>query len=306
MANIDIYKKKLKVNSINDLLDEFCKTLIDTNISYDYFVEWDKIKKNVEKYNPEICLLNSLIGSKDVQSDLTALLARYPEITVVFPLIIAVRELKNDSIKVIEDGSIQAYTFKRQDKLNSSEINRVVNFCRRSGILSLFSDFRIKDLRDYLLGVEVGMDTHARKNRSGQAMELALKPSLDDLKIRIPSIEVIAQKKFNYIKEKYGIAIPEALRDRKFDFIIKKQNSFVNIEVNYYSGTGSKPQEIVDSYINRQNELKNAGWNFVWVTDGIGWPSQLNQIKIAFQHIDYLLNLNFTNRGMLYDIIESI
>jgi type II restriction enzyme len=306
MANLDIYNRILKINEVGELLGEFCRTLVDTNTSYDYFVEWDKIKRNVSRINAEICLLNSLIGSKDVEGELSSLLARYPETIVVFPLIIAVRKLTNSCIKVIEEGSVQSYEFKRKTKFSPSEISRIVNFSKKSGILALFSDFRIKDLRDYLLGVEVGMDTHARKNRSGKAMELALKPFLDNLKSRIPGIEVISQKNFEYISDKYGVPIPEALTDRKFDFVIKKKDSFVNIEVNYYSGSGSKPQEIVDSYINRQNELKNAGWGFIWVTDGIGWPSQLNQIRVAFQHIDFLLNLNFASRGMLYEIVANI
>ncbi|WP_049774928.1 DpnII family type II restriction endonuclease [Thermoanaerobacterium thermosaccharolyticum] len=97
------------------------------------------------------------------------------------------------------------------------------------------------------------------------------------------------------------------VKNRKADFIIiKNGNKVVNIEVNFYSGTGSKPQEIVDSYIERQNELKENGFEFIWITDGIGWKGQKNQLHKGFERVNYLLNLYFVRKGLLEEILWRI
>ena len=128
---------------------------------------------------------------------------------------------------------------------------------------------------DYLLGVEVGLDTNARKNRSGLFLETLVDETLRELSSRHPNLVVINQKTFGYVEEKYDIIIPPTLRDRKFDFAIINQGKATTIEVNFYSGTGSKPSEIVSSYINRGEVLAAAGWKFVWLTDGMGWKKDV-------------------------------
>lgn len=304
MADIKLYERVLKTEDIDEIANEFNKTLIDTNVTCSYFVDWGKVKRNVSNLNVEINILNSLIGSKNMEKDLIELLKKYPEVVPVFPLIIAVRD---NELKILEDADIKKYSFKKRESLTEPEIKSIVHFCINSGIIELFTDIKIKDLRDYLLGVEVGMDTNARKNRSGQSMELVVMPIVDSLKDKYKSLEIIFQKTFKYIQENYrDTEIPESLKNRKFDFVLKKDNDFINIEVNYYSGGGSKPQEIVNSYIDRQNELKKSNWHFIWITDGLGWRAGFNQIKVGFNKINYLLNLNFVKRGMLEEIIRSV
>lgn len=305
MANLKVYKEALGLNSIDEILQSFRNSLLDTNKRFSYFVDWPKIRKNVDKLNVEINILNSLIGSKDIKAKLSSLLLKYPEVLPVFPIIIAVRE---QEIKLIDDSDnlSKSFHFKRQKQLSKGDIKKIIHFCHRSGILDLFTDVKIKNLKDYLLGVEVGMDTNARKNRSGMAMELAVKPTIETLKIDFPEIDIEFQKTFRFIGKKYNISIPQKLTNRKSDFIIRKDSTFINIEVNYFDGQGSKPQEIVDSYINKQKELFDAGWKFVWITDGRGWKDGMNQITKGFMEIDYLLNLHFLGRGLLQSVISIL
>lgn len=303
MAKIELYKKLLKVKNEDELVDEFTQTLVDTNMTYEYFVNWNKIKRNVDRLNIEINILNSLIGSKNIKNDLSALLVKYPEVIPVFPLIIAVRDKE---LKIIEEAGTKQYSFKKKTELSDTEIKNMVHFCAKSGILDIFTEFKIKDLKDYLLGLEVGMDTNARKNRSGTSMELAVLPIINTLKSKHNDLESISQQSFGSLQNNYNITVSETLLNRKFDFVLKKKNKFINIEVNYYSGGGSKPQEIVNAYINRQNELKNTKLGFIWITDGLGWRTGFNQIKVGFNKIDYVLNLNFVKRGLLEAIINAI
>jgi type II restriction enzyme len=306
--DIDIYKKYLKSNNQDDIVDEFINTLIDTNRGYKFFVDWNKIKSNVEKYKIELNILNSLIGSKNFEKDLYNLISKYPEVVPVIPVLIAVRELK---FKVMNDFSISdlsviEYDFRKLER-NEEEIKKLVDFCVKTGIKYMFENIATKSLIDYLSGIEVGMDTNARKNRSGNAMELALIPFLNKIeKDNKGKYQILFQKKFKYLTKKFGIKVLNNIKDRKADFIIlKNSQKVINIEVNFYSGVGSKPQEIVDSYITRQSDLVKNGFKFIWITDGYGcWAGQRNQIQKGFKEIDYILNTNFVRMGILTDILN--
>ncbi len=302
MKSLSLYKKYYSVNTLHDVVKTFQDTLLESNKTFSYFVDWQKIKENVERYNYEINLLNYLVGQKDTGQKLKEILNKNPEVLPVIPLIIAVRD--ND-ISVITDANKPLETLKKYDfkkrALTDRDIEDITLFCEKAGILSLFSSFRIKDLRDYLLGVETGLDTNARKNRSGTAMETLIEPSLNQIK----GIIVFKQKTFGYLADSENVKISEGLKDRKFDFVVKAKNRFFNIEVNFYSGGGSKPQEIVDSYINRNHELCQEGWGFVWITDGLGWKVCTNQMTKAFKDMDYVLNVDFVKKGILRDILLS-
>ena len=118
--------------------------------------------------------------------------------------------------------------------------------------------------------------------------------------------KVLFQKKFGYL-DNYRIKVSDEIKNRKADVIIIKENKkIINIEINFYEGSGSKPQEIVDSYINRQKDLKNNGFYFIWITEGKGWAKQQNQLRKAFNEIDFILNLSFVSKGYLTKIIKSI
>lgn len=301
LNDLSLYKKHLKINTLDELIKEFQGTLLESNMTFSYFCDWDKIKKNVEKNKYEINILNYLVGVKDVKAKLQEILKKNPETLKIIPLIIAVRDL---DIAVIKDSerpieTLSKYNFDKK-ALTDADIKDIVSFCEDSGIVALFSDFRIKDLRDYLLGVETGLDTNARKNRSGTAMESLISPILKKIK----GITVYSQQSFESICGKNGIPKCDGIENRKFDFVVKAPTKCYNIEVNYFSGQGSKPQEIVDSYINRNNELKRAGWGFIWITDGVGWKSGINQLTKAFKEMDYVLNVVLAKKGLLQDILK--
>ena len=225
----------------------------------------------------------------------------------MIPILIAVRE---SSLKVIRDFSdvnmdITEYNFAERN-LSELEVKALIEFFDKTGLRNFFENISTKSIRDYVTGVEVGMDTHARKNRSGDAMELVIKPFIESINLKHGNKYIILfQKKFHYLEKKFGIKASASIRNRKADFILinTDKGRVINIEVNFYSGTGSKPQEIVDSYINRQEELKENGFEFIWITDGYGWKGQKNQIEKGFRKVNYLLNLHFVRKGLLEDIL---
>jgi len=305
----ELYFEFLNVENEESVIEKFHDTLVDTNRSYDFFVDWDKVRKHVEEHKIEFNILNSLIGSKQFDNDLRKILLNYPRVLPVIPILLAIRDLNFKVIGNFTDKNLDIMTYDFNTRtLTSEEIDNIIEFFDETGLKKFFLEMGTKSVQDYVIGVEVGMDTHARKNRSGDAMELLLKPIIEDIATKKKGFErVLFQKKFKYLETNYGIEVNTSIKNRKADFILIKDNKkVINIEVNFYSGTGSKPQEIVDSYIERQNELKNNGFEFIWITDGNGWRGQKNQIHKGFEKIDYLLNIYFVRIGLLEEILCEI
>ena len=305
MVKVDPYRAKIpKIRDESVAFDMFIETLLSTNRTPYFFVDWSKVKEHVEKNKLGISLLNSLIHSKDRYSDIKSLLMKYSkEILPVFPLIIAVRDQKMDLIEKFEIGylKIEKYEFTSR-QLSDNEIDKYADFCKDAGILSLFGE--IKDLRDYLLGVEVGMDTNARKNRGGKIMENFVESYLILLS-KSKHIEFIPQATSSAIFRKWGMKVKLDRTDRRFDFAVFDGDSkkLYLIEVNFYSGGGSKLKATAGEYAELHNFLKKQGIDFIWITDGNGWLTAKNPLKETFFNNDYILNINFLNKGILEEII---
>jgi len=306
VAKLDLYKKYYQLENINELINIFQKTLIATNRTPDFFVDWEKVKQNLENIKIELALWNSIINSNNIENDFKNIIINYPEVIKTIPILHAIRERE---FPVIIDfynveKSVKQLDFNktRHSRLTDDEIKDYLEFVKKSGILIIFN--HIKNFYDYVFGVEVGLDSNARKNRSGKAMEQLLTPILKKVASEL-DCRILFQKTFETSKN-YGGRIPAELSNRTADFIVFKKDRFVNIEVNYFSGPGSKPEEIVDSYINRKNELNSNGWGFIWITDGDVWRVAENQLHKAFDDIDYILNIQFTSMGLLKDALSQL
>ncbi|NLJ49783.1 MAG: restriction endonuclease [Candidatus Atribacteria bacterium] len=301
MAKIQSYKSFFSFNNVEEINDAFIKSLLSTNRTYDFFVNWEKVKANIEKFKVEIGILGTLTQSKNFDKDLEKILTEYPKTAKVLPLLVAMRDEKFDVLEDINKN--QVYCFDCTKNLTQADIKKFIQFVKKSGIQDLFRTIRA--LNDYLLGVEVGLDSNARKNRSGSFMEKVVEEELQNISKELKDIEIFPKGRFGKLEER-GVKVPKELQHRTPDFAIKKGSKLLSIEVNFYSGQGSKPQEIVDAYINRQRELQNSGWQFVWITDGNGWRQGQNQIRKAIEQMDFVLNINFIKKGFLKHILGEI
>ncbi|MEO0263643.1 MAG: type II restriction endonuclease [candidate division WOR-3 bacterium] len=303
--NLDYYQKFWGEGlQENEVIKRFKETLLKTTRSYDSLVNWEKIRQNVHRFKYEIAILNSLKHAKDLEKELYNILSKYPRVVKVIPLIVAVRE---ENFQILDYYELNSGTvvFQYQEidfstPLDHEKRLKIVNFCSKTGILALLKE--VNDLFDYLVGVEVGLDSNARKNRSGSFMEQIVNKHLIEIKSEL-SLKLISQKLFSKVA---GFPSHPSLANRKFDYLIMKDKLGVNIEVNAYNVPGSKPQEIVDSYIERSIELKKLGLYFVWITDGPAWLSMDNQLKKAFKEIDFILNLHFVSCGFLKFILRRL
>ncbi|WP_207667956.1 DpnII family type II restriction endonuclease [Clostridium botulinum] len=311
-------KGYLKTES-SDLVKIFTKSLLETNRGFNFYVNWERPSKIISEYNIELNILNALVKNKNYDEDFKKIVRKIPTVINVFPALFALSKNERESLKkekdffkvvninALEDDVIE-YRFNINDEetFNEYEIDKYLDFTKKIGLKYLFTDLLEKHLVDYLIGCEVGLDSNGRKNRGGLAFELALEPIIVDIAEKY-NIEVITQKQFKTLRQK-GFEISEDIANRKADFILIKNNKIMNIEANFYGGSGSKPEEIIDSYINRQEDLRNNSIKFALITDGKKcWGNERKpQLLKGFRHLNYLLNFNMSKNGMLEEIIKNI
>lgn len=283
--------------------ESFVSTLLSSNRDPGFFVDWVKVRSNVQTYEGPIALLDSIRTDPAPEEKLVEILLRTPAVAPILPILIAWR---TNSWTVLESNigsglKTTVFDFSGKRPYSRFEAERIAKFCSDAGVLQVIRDSN--DLRTFLLGVEVGMDTNARKNRSGSFMERQVDPHIKRACALRPNTQLFEQKKYSEVRS-VGVEVPDGLLDRKFDYAIVNPTRRVSIEVNYYDKAGSKPQEIVDSYIERANELTQSKWDFVWVTDGPGWKGDTPQLRKAFHSMTAILNLDFCQRGVLEAILD--
>ena len=255
----------------------FMSQLQETNQTLDFFCDFDKISQNVEDIKLSLCMLNSLIGSTDMRKSVETIWKRDKSAFNVMDILIAVR---SEGKKKVLDSLGNCVVL---DSLFES-VDGVMEFLDNTGLAEIFQSKKINDLVDYVFGIETGLDTNARKNRSGHVMEGMVARILDKNGIR-------------YRQEVYSSewpAITKVLGDdeKRFDFVIKTKDKTYLIEVNFYSGGGSKLNEVARSYSDIAPKINSVlGFEFVWITDGIGWNSAKNKLQEAYSIIPSVYNL---------------
>lgn len=276
--------EKLGYNNLDEYYEDFKATLIPTNHTFDYFVNWDKIFKKIEKNVVEINILNSLskIPDENVEPKFREILKKYPEVVQILPSILAIRYDKKRPYEVdIFDETFKIYSF---DK-NNFNIDDIVYFCKETGLLNLFTE--IDDLYAYLMGTEVGLDTNARKNRSGTSFENIMEQLLRKKIENKPGYTLHPQ---THIK---GIN-----RSKVADFIISKNGvQKIAFECNIYNGGGSKPIEVANAYMPLQEEISENNMVFIWVTDGPGWKGMERTLKEVSPKIEYIVNRHILDKN---------
>ncbi|WP_366778606.1 DpnII family type II restriction endonuclease [uncultured Methanobrevibacter sp.] len=195
----------------------------------------------------EIQILNSLnkIGGEDIETKFGEILERYPEVVVILPNILAVRDKKLDVLD-LDSGEFKNIEFKSK-KFNKDEI---INFCKEFGLLDMFS--HIDDLYSYLVGTQVGLDTHARKNRSGKVFE-----------------DIVGKLLAEKIKDKSELRLGKEdtipfERTKRWDHVIYKHDGqVIFFECNFYKASRSKPIEVAHTYADLQKQFNDSQYIYL-------------------------------------------
>lgn len=302
----DIYDEKLGLKTEDDVFSYLHSNIKETIASWQYYVNWDKVVENVKKIEVQLNLLNYLFGKEEIESEMRYLLKNYPEVLSVIPIVIAVRNKEIKVLDPIKDNvfNYKVFTFKKKSSLSDDEIDIAMDFISNIGFLELFKNKTIKNVVDYTLGVEVGLDTNARKNRTGDAMEdileLFVKKLCDE-----NGYEYITQATVADIYKKWGLTVNTDKTDRHFDAVINNGKKVFLIETNYYSSQGSKLKSVAGEFKSLASLVTNDNVTFCWVTDGSGWSTAKAALRETYNEINYIFNLGMLENGALDYIVNN-
>ncbi len=282
---------------------EWLLTFTDSIANYKYYIDFETIYKNTEEHKIELNMMNSLIGCTNIEYEFEKLVNKYPEVLKCIPTLLAVRQY--EIIVLDDDGNKFEYNFKTMNY----NVEQYKVFMRETGLFELLEKHLVNNLYDYVLGVESGLNSNARKNRGGHLMEDVVERFLQKAGFK---------KNDTYFKEMYLQDIERKWKldmsfisnknqaTKRFDFVVKTDNCIYGIETNFYASGGSKLNETARSYkmIAEESE-KVVGFEFVWLTDGLGWISARNNLKETFDNMKNLYNINDMKNGIINKIMYN-
>lgn len=264
-----------------------------------YYIDFAKVYKNVDSIKIELNILNSLIGSKNIESDFENLIAKYPETLKCIPILLAVREYE---IFAGENGDVKLYTFNKQ--INTIEDYKL--FMKKTGLFDLLSNHIINNLYDYVTGVETGLDSNGRKNRGGHQMEDLVESYIQKAGFK-RDVNYFKEMYVSEVSRKWNIDLSavsnQGKMEKRWDFVVKTDNCIYLIETNFYGSGGSKLNETARSYKTIATEMKNVkGAKFVWFTDGAGWKSAARNLEETFDVLDDIYSINDMQNGIMKEV----
>lgn len=281
---------------------EWLLTFTDSIANYRYYIDFETIYKNAEIYKVELNMLNSLIGSKNIENDFEKLVNKYPEVIKCIPILLAVRQ--SEIIVLDDEGNKFEYNFK---KMNYSVVQYKV-FMRETGLFDLLENHLVNNLYDYVLGVECGLNSNARKNRGGHLMEDLVEKFIQKAGFKKGETyfkEMYLQEIENKWKLDMSFISNKNQATKRFDFVVKTDNCIYGIETNFYASGGSKLNETARSYkMIAEESDKVVGFEFVWFTDGMGWISARNNLKETFDNMEHIYNIVDMKNGVMKEIFK--
>lgn len=280
------------MRNFDEWLNEFRESIAD----YKYYVDFNKVFENVKHIKVELNILNSLIGSKNIEAEFESLIAKYPETLKCIPILLAKRE---DEILISDTNGLLKYSFKKANY----PIEQYKLFMRESGLFDLMEKHIINNLTDYVTGVETGLDSNGRKNRGGHLMEKLVESFLQKAGL-VENVTYFKEMYIHEIQNKWKINLSSISNngetEKRFDFVVKGKNTIYGIETNFYTSGGSKLNETARSYKTITLETKDLDYfKFVWITDGKGWIEAKRNLKETFDILDNLYNIKDLENGVI-------
>lgn len=276
---------------------EWLGTFKDNISDYKYYINFEKVYRNVEENKVEFNILNSLLGSKNIEEDFIKLVTKYPEVLKCIPILLAVRNME---IPAMDEEGAFIYNFK---KMNQS-LEQYIVFMNKTGLFDLLANRGVTNIIDFVLGVETGLDSNGRKNRGGHLME-----DLIEGYLKSENVEYYKEIYLKDIEEKWGVDLSALSNNgkaaKRFDFVVKTNDMVYGIETNFYTSGGSKLNETARSYKMIAEESKKIeGFKFVWFTDGKGWTSAKKNLEETFDVLDSIYNINDVENGVMNKLFK--
>ena len=287
--------------------DDWLLSFRDSIADYGFYIDFEKVHRNVDSVKIELNILNSLIGSKDIENDFENLMKKYPEILKCIPLLLAVRATEiycQDE----NGGYLYKFDFGKYPPNSHTYYERYKYFMRETGLFDLLENHIINNLVDYVTGVETGLDSNGRKNRGGHLMEDLVERYIADAGF-IKDVNYFKEMKINEIEKKFGINLSAISNKgktvKRFDFVIKTKDTIYGIETNFYASSGSKLNETARSYKQISQEAQSInGFIFVWFTDGKGWVDARHNLEETFDVMQHIYNIKDLEDGIIDEVFK--
>ena len=279
----------------NELISTF-KSSIKT---WDYFVNWNKVNANCKNFEIQLNKLNYLLGKENLRDELEILLNDSPDVVQAFPILLAVRERKLSIINR-DDKSVEEFDFS-----SNMDVDKAMRFLEKSKLVELFKTDGIKNLVDYVKGVEVGLDSNGRKNRGGTLMEELVEESVAEF-CRKNNFRYISQATAGKIAGDFNVSVAVDKSSRRFDFAIYNpvDGKLRLVETNFYNGGGSKLKAVCGEFKALNDELATQGIELIWITDGLGWHTARLPLEETFNHnCGRIYNLSMLEDGVLKTLV---
>ena len=279
------------MRNFNDWLSTFRESIAD----YKYYTDFPKIYRNVNSIKVELNILNSLIGSRNIETDFIELVKKYPETLKCIPILLAVR--KNE-IYVIDGDKEFTFNFKKPNY----SVEQYKIFMKETGLFELMQEHIINNLVDYVTGVETGLDSNGRKNRGGHLMENVVECYIKKAGF-VKDKNYFKEMYIHSITEKWGIDLSAISNtgktEKRFAYVVKTNNQIYVVETNCYTSGGSKLNETARSYKQISQEVDTIdGVTFVWFTDGKGWNSARHNLEETFDIMPHIYNISDLERSL--------
>jgi type II restriction enzyme len=301
MKNIAFYKSILNLETEDQVFDFLISSLKPSNTIWSYFVNWEKVLKNTKQIELALNALNYLIGKENFDDEFRFLIKENPSIVKVIPALVVRDGSNKKNFKILVDYQNKKLVYENFDfsknEINDEDIEKYLHFVKETGLKSLIVNKRLKNLVDYMIGVEAGLDSNARKNRGGHAMENIVEVFVKDVCEKL-NFKYLKEANSEKIKKELGYDVPVDKSSRRYDFVIDNGKELFIIETNFYGGGGSKLKSTAGEYRNLFDVL-NGQYKFFWITDGFGWNSTKKPLRETFEHNDYIFNLALLEKGIL-------
>lgn len=273
----------------------------DSIADYGYYIDFDKVHRNVDNVKVELNILNSLIGSNNIEMDFENLINKYPETLKCIPLLLAVR---SNEIYAIDGDGDYTYNFKNPNL----SVEQYKIFMRKTGLFDLIENHIINNLVDYATGVETGLDSNGRKNRGGHLMENLVESFIQKAGF-VKDESYFKEMYIHQITDKWAIDLSaisnQGKTEKRFDFVVKTPNMIYGIETNFYGSGGSKLNETARSYKTLALETDTIdGFTFVWFTDGKGWTSARHNLEETFDVMEHVYNIKDLENGIITEVFK--
>ena len=289
--------------NFNEWLSGFRDSIAD----YGYYIDFEKVHRNVDNIKVELNILNSLIGSKNIEADFESLMRKYPEVLKCIPLLLAVRA--NEIYCQDENGGhLYEFDFGKYPPNSHAHYERYKYFMCETGLFDLLENHIVNNLVDYATGVETGLNSNGRKNRGGHLMEDLVESFIKKAGF-VKNVSYFKEMYIHEITEKWDIDLSaisnQGKMEKKFDYEIKKSSMIYGIETNFYGSGGSKLNETARSYKTLANEADTIdGFTFVWFTDGKGWTSARHNLEETFDVMEHIYNIKDMEDGIIDTIMK--